>query len=245
MKVLNLGCGTKVSSHPDVTNIDWSIYLRLRKNPVLRHVTPLVVSGERRKRFLALPDNILVHDLARGIPFPDRSVDAVYHSHTLEHLDRQSARGFLKEVLRVLKPGGIHRIVVPDLERLCRAYVNHIDACDSGTASAADHDEYVAAFLEQCVRREATGTSQQPPFRRFVENVVLGDATRQGDAHQWMYDRLNLAAALGGGGYQDIRVESYRSSRIPNWAQYGLDVNDQGGEYKPESIYIEASRPAH
>jgi SAM-dependent methyltransferase len=117
MNVLNLGCGTKVSSHPNVTNIDWSIYLRLRKNPVLRRITPLIVSGERRRRFLSLPDNILVHDLARGIPFPDQSIDAVYHSHTLEHLDRATAKRFLSEVLRVLKPGGIHRIVVPDLER--------------------------------------------------------------------------------------------------------------------------------
>jgi SAM-dependent methyltransferase len=242
MNVLNLGCGTKVSSHPNVTNIDWSIYLRLRKNPVLRRITPLIVSGERRRRFLSLPDNILVHDLARGIPFPDQSIDAVYHSHTLEHLDRATAKRFLSEVLRVLKPGGIHRIVVPDLERYCRAYIEHIDGCDAGTAAAAEHDEYVAAFLEQCVRREATGTSQQPRVRRFVENIVLGDAVRQGDAHQWMYDRVNLAAILRDLGYRDIRLESYRTSRIPEWAAYGLDVNEDGAEYKPESLYFEAMR---
>jgi len=106
VRLLNLGCGTKVSGHPDVVNIDWSIYLRLKRNPVLRRLTPMVVKGERLRRFASLPDNILVHNLANGIPFPDESVDAVYHSHLLEHLDREVAGRFLREVRRVLKPGG-------------------------------------------------------------------------------------------------------------------------------------------
>ena len=33
MLILNLGCGTKVSDDPAVVNIDWSIMLRIRRNP--------------------------------------------------------------------------------------------------------------------------------------------------------------------------------------------------------------------
>jgi SAM-dependent methyltransferase len=117
MRILNLGCGTKTSSKPEVTNIDWSIYLRVRRNPLLAAVVPLLLRGERFDRFKSLPDNIMVHNLARGLPFDSDSIDVVYHSHLLEHFDREPARAFLREVRRVLKPGGIQRIVVPDMER--------------------------------------------------------------------------------------------------------------------------------
>lgn len=91
MKVLNLGCATKTSGHPSVVNIDWSILLRIRSNPVLKVLAPVLLNGTRLKRFQHLPDNLLVHDLSRGIPFPDASVDVVYHSHMLEHLGRPSS----------------------------------------------------------------------------------------------------------------------------------------------------------
>jgi hypothetical protein len=79
MLILNLGCGTKTCSHPDVTNVDFSIYLRMRKSRVIRALAPLLIKGERLRRFNALPGNFVAHNLAAGIPFPDNSADAVYH----------------------------------------------------------------------------------------------------------------------------------------------------------------------
>ncbi len=243
MRIVNLGCGTRASAHPDVVNVDWSIYLRLRRNPLLRPLVPIFVRGERLERFRALPSNIVVHNLARSVPFASRSVDVVYHSHLLEHLDRNVAPRFMAEVTRVLKPGGIQRIVVPDLERACRAYLEHLQHCASNEREAEQHDEYVRAIIEQCVRREARGTSQQRPLRRRLENLVLGDARRQGDTHQWMYDRLNLSVLLKSAGFTDVRVCGYTSSEIPRWSEYGLDADEHGREYKPESLYLECRAP--
>lgn len=240
--LLNLGCGEKTSDQPGVVNIDWSAMLRLRSNALFRLAVPLVLRGERRERFDSLPDNILVHDLANGIPYPDASVDAVYHSHTLEHIDRDVAPAFLSEVRRVLRPGGVHRIVVPDLERLGRAYVDSLDARDSNGEIAGEHDSLVAGILEQSVRREAYGTSQQPPLRRWVENLLLGDARKRGHTHQWMYDRHNLTALLYQMEYQTVQVCDYRNSAIPDWTAYGLDADETGEEYRPGSLYIEARR---
>ena len=93
-------------------------------------VMPLIFRGERMERFNSLPDNIMVHNLAKGIPFDSESIDVVYHSHMLEHLDRDIADKFLIEVKRVLNLGGIHRIVVPDLEKACIAYIAHIQSCE-------------------------------------------------------------------------------------------------------------------
>jgi len=242
MDILNLGCGTKVSSSPDVINLDWSVYLRLKRNRVLRIVTPLFIRGERLTRFKSLPDNIMVHNLAKGLPFPSNSVDVVYHSHLLEHLDRDGAKTFLIEVKRVLKPNGIQRIVVPDFEKLCKAYISHISMCEKDADEANKHDSYIAAIIEQCVRREAFGTSQQKPLRRSVENILLGDAMRRGEIHQWMYDRINLGALLISIGYKDVQFQNYNQSLIPNWNSYGLDFDECGNEYKPGSLYIEAHK---
>ena len=238
--LLNLGCGEKTSDRPGVVNIDWSAMLRLRRHPLLRMLVPVLLHGDRRRRFEQLPDNIRVHDLSRGIPYATDSVDAVYHSHVLEHLDREVAPTFLAEVHRVLKPGGVHRIVVPDLEHLCRAYVENLDACAAAQTPAETHDATVAALLEQSVRREAHGTSQQRPLRRWIENALLGDARRRGHTHQWMYDRVNLGALLGQLGYREACTVGYADSAIPDWSDYGLDVDDAGCEYRPGSLYMEA-----
>ena len=104
MIILNLGCGTKTSSDPQVINIDWSIYFRIRGSPLARRLAPLLLDPQRLDRFYKLPSNIIAHDLSRGIPFADSSIDVVYHSHLLEHLDRQAASAFLTEVKRVLRP---------------------------------------------------------------------------------------------------------------------------------------------
>ncbi len=240
MKILNLGCGVKTSNKPQVINVDYSIFLRIKKSRLLRSFVPIFFRGERLDRFKSLPENILVHNLANGIPFEDNSVDAVYHSHLFEHLDRDVGDAFLQEVKRVLKPGGVHRIVLPDLEVICRAYISHIQICQTDLAECKNHDAYVFPMIEQAVRREASGTSQQRPIRRFLENRLLGDARRRGETHQWMYDRISLTEKALNAGYKSVLTQSYDSSLIPNWPEYGLDIDDKGNQYKPESLYIEA-----
>jgi SAM-dependent methyltransferase len=220
MKILNLGCGTKVSTRLEVTNIDWSMYLRMKRSRLLRAIAPLLVKGERLDRFNFLPDNIMVHNLAKELPFDTNSIDVVYHSHLLEHLDKDLAKCLLLEVRRVLKPSGIQRIVVPDMEKACRDYISHIAVSEDNYDEASYHDSYIAAIIEQSVRKEAFGTSQQKPLRRFIENAFLGDARRRGETHQWMYDRISLNALLIGLGYENLQIQSYNTSLIPDWNHY-------------------------
>ncbi len=242
MKILNLGCGVKTSSSPDVINIDWSIYLRLRRNPLLRPVALRLLTGVRLERFKALPQNILVHNLAAGIPFAADSIDVVYHSHMLEHLDREVAPVFLTEVLRVLKPGGIQRIVVPDFEHLCRLYLSHVAACEKDPLEIGRHDGYIAKTIEQCVRHWGVGTQRERPVKRFIEKLVLGDARSKGETHRWMYDRFSLCGLVTSIGYRNVQLQSYNASLIPNWSQYGLDLDNAGNEYRPGSVYLEAQK---
>lgn len=242
MLILNLGCGTRTSAHPDVVNVDWSLNIRIRNSRLLRLAVSPLLDARRRSRLDQMAGRLLAHDLSRGIPFESGSVDAVYHSHVLEHLDRPVARAFLAETLRVLKPGGICRIVVPDFEFLCRAYVENVDLCRRDPRQAAGHEDFVEGVLEQSVRREAAGTSGRKGLARLVDQIVMGDARRRGETHQWMYDRITLPHILKTVGYTDVAVQSWTSGRIPGWQEIGLDRNEQGGEFTPGSLYVEAQK---
>ena len=74
-------------------------------------------------------EDVVIHDIRRPLPYPDNSFDAVYHSHVLEHLNPEEGKSLLQEVRRVLKANGICRIVVPDLERICREYLHWLTVC--------------------------------------------------------------------------------------------------------------------
>lgn len=240
-RILNLGCGTRTS--PRTENIDWSIYQRLRRNPIVRALATHILTGVRLEQFMRMDDNLIVHDLRTGIPAEDQSVDAVYHSHVLEHIDRDGVASFFAEVRRVLRPGGVHRVVVPDLERYARAYLRSLEDGLGDPVARGDHDKVVSTMILQMVRREAFGTSQQRPVQRRLENLVLGDARKRGETHMWMWDRVNLAVALEEAGFAQARVVDYRTSAIPDWADIGLDMSpDEDSEYKPESLYMEAVR---
>lgn len=56
------------------------------------------------------------HD-ARKLEYPDNSIDEVYASHVLEHFGADETELILKEWVRVLKPGGLIRIAVPDMRK--------------------------------------------------------------------------------------------------------------------------------
>lgn len=120
---LNLACGVK--THPDWVNLDMSPYIFLRHNMRLAKILKLIgfLSDQRWARLNAIPVDVQHINLKNGIPYEAASVDVIYHSHFLEHLPKSSVPSFLKECFRVLKPRGIMRIVVPDLQYIMNEYL--------------------------------------------------------------------------------------------------------------------------
>ena len=143
MVLLNLGCGSRV--HPDWVNIDYFPTAMFR-------------------RFFSrssLPVNFVNHDLRKGIPIGDSSADAVYSSHLLEHLPPESVPLFLREHRRVLKTGGVARIVVPDLELAARQYLKALENCRVvGEAGQLEHEWATILLLDQLVRIRSGGQMQ-------------------------------------------------------------------------------------
>ena len=231
-KILNIGCGTKTSSNPNIINIDWSIYLIFKRSKFLNYFAPLIFRGNRKIKYKNLPNNIMAYNLKKPLPFEDKVVDVIYSSHVFEHIDRDKIFYVLAEWRRVLKKGGLLRIVVPDLFLLIKNYQK------SFKTQNHNHDKAVAEIFEQCVRKEAFGTSKQNKFYRLIENFLLGDARKRGETHQWMYDELNLSQILITAGFINIKIHRYNTSSCIELLE--LDIDEFGNQYKPDSMYVEA-----
>jgi predicted SAM-dependent methyltransferase len=106
---LNLGCGAVTPA--GWTNVDYALGARLSRVPILRPLFSM--KWDRR---------IVIHDLTKPFRWLADSAEAVYSSHTLEHFDREAGARFLAECHRVLRPGGVCRIIVPDLAVHLRRY---------------------------------------------------------------------------------------------------------------------------
>lgn len=244
--MLNLACGGRM--HTGWNNLDYSEITRLARHPILSRFLRKtgILSEKRYVRLLATDPDIICWDLRKGIPFADGTFDVVFHSHFLEHLDRQVAPVVLQECRRVLKPSGILRVVVPDLEQLCRNYVHTIQAVlDSDVVDSklkTEHDVSINRLLKQMVPNPLSGTSEQPKIVRVVERFIRGDSARAGEMHRWMYDQVTLTELLLQCRYQDVRVQSYCKSSIEDWPSFYLDEKRDGSIFKRGSIYLEAEK---
>ena len=64
-----------------------------------------------------------VGDITDLSQFEDESIDEIYASHVVEHIDQKNIKKTLKGINRVLKNDGKFYISVPDLDILCRIFI--------------------------------------------------------------------------------------------------------------------------
>ncbi|MES2692496.1 MAG: methyltransferase domain-containing protein [Verrucomicrobiota bacterium] len=105
MSHIQYGCGHEAP--PSWQNFDSSPTIVLERIPLLN----LLYS----KNAVRFPAHVRRGNIVRGLPVPAESADAVYCSHTLEHLALDEFRTALRNTYAILKPGGTFRFVLPDL----------------------------------------------------------------------------------------------------------------------------------
>jgi SAM-dependent methyltransferase len=152
VRCLNLGCGERF--HPEWVNLDLH-----PANPSVRE-----------------------WDLQEELPFPECSFDVVYHSHVLEHFSKEDGLKFLKRCGHVLRPNGIIRVAVPDLEQIARLYLEALDKSVAGDPIWQARYEWVLLELyDQAVRESSGGemiayVRRDPiPERDFVASRIGGE----------------------------------------------------------------------
>lgn len=144
------------------------------------------------------------HHHVPPIPLPDGSVEEVYMGHLLEHVEPEEATALLAECRRVLQPGGILGVVVPNTRKILAHYL------------AEDHTEV------------------EVPYRVYwnlddLDSVcaVFLYSTIQPSRHKWAYDSRTLFATLERAGFRVdsmIRPDDPRLS-VPSWWDLGYSCH--------------------
>jgi predicted SAM-dependent methyltransferase len=200
--LVHVGCGPVT---PDGwVNLDGSWNLLAARIPGMRRVLRAVgvISAEAAEQ--PWVGDIRYCDVSRGLPFRDGEAAVVYASHVLEHLTRRQAHNLVRESFRVLKPGGVVRIVVPDLERLAHLYLQE-RANGAGDGRAAnDFMEHLRTCLD-----DADASLPLKLYRAYLDTL----------SHKWMYDTASLTALMAEAGFSELSQRACLESRIPLIAQ--------------------------
>ncbi len=211
---VNIGCGQTPTAGWKNFDNSWSI--RLSSHPTATRLLSLAgFITPTRMSFLTMARraNIQWADATRRIPLETGSVDALYSSHMIEHLDRAEANRFLNEARRVLRSGGVLRLAAPDIRFHVDNYLTDLDA-----------DHFIAMTL--LTRPRLRG------LRAKLKYLAVGDRD-----HQWMYDGNSLVKLLTAVGFADARVMPAGATLISEPA--ALDLSERS----PESVFVEALNP--
>lgn len=180
------GCGAEGPA--TWRNFDTSPSLRLQRLPILGHLFARFV-GPR------FAPTVEIGDIVAGLPVPDRSCDAIYCAHVLEHLALADFRHALRNTRRHLKPGGTFRLVVPDFATAIREYV------------ASDAPDAAVTFLSSGT---LLGTEVRPRGIMGRLRMLWGNSR-----HLWMWDERALAHELAQAGFVAIRRAAFGDATLP------------------------------
>ncbi len=157
-------------------------------------------------------DTTLCLDVRRRLPLADGSVRRLIAEHVVEHIDfRTDVPAVFRDWHRVLEPGGVVRVVVPDGRRFLEAYV------------LADNARW----------RDLGWDTENLPGDICTPMHVINHIFHQSGEHLFAYDFETLKWALQQAGFSTVEQTSFRVSRDPEL------VIDQEN-HAPYSLYVEA-----
>jgi predicted SAM-dependent methyltransferase len=158
---------------------------------------------------------VLEWDCRRSLPLASGSARGIRAEHFFEHLEvDEEVPAFLSDAWRVLQPGGVLRLIVPDTRRFLAAYL------------ADDRAGFDALAVPNPFPADL-------PTRLDIVNHVF----HQREEHRWAYDVDTLANRLERAGFVDVQQMSYRRSLDPALAADLI-------QHSPYSLYVDARKPA-
>lgn len=186
------GCGR--SAPKGWRNFDASPTLLFERLPLIGR---LYTKNESR-----FPKNVEYGDIVKGLPVPFGVSRCVYCSHVLEHLSLVDFRTALRNTKNILRPKGIFRFVLPDLEYLVKRYIN-----DSSNEAALEFMKSTSLSHEKRARS----------LKAFIKKW-LGNSQ-----HLWMWDYKSIQAELENIGFVESRRAFIGDSTDPVF----LEVEDE------------------
>src|SRR5947209_9058019 len=142
----------------------------------------------------------LIADAGRSLPLASDSVDRIHSEDFIEHIDLDAGARFLAEAFRVLRPGGIMRLLTPDLRALVeQVYIDR----------QPRHLRWCGVYLD------AHGPCE-----------ALNMHLRINGEHRFIYDEELLRGVLKDVGFSPVR--RVRWNRSPDRYLRYLDLRDFG-----------------
>lgn len=135
------------------------------------------------------------YDLRQGLPLETNSCSYFYSSHFFEHLEYECGVKLMEDCFRALQPGGVFRIVLPDMKSLFAAYLKN--------------DIEYFKLLDPLLAPEIEPKTATP-----IDYINYG--VYQFGEHKYIYDQEKLIKVLKSIGFSDAVVSSF---------QPGIDVD--------------------
>ena len=181
MKDKNIHYGCAWEAPENWRNFDGSATLRFERIPIIGKLYT-----KNNKRF---PNNVEYGDIVKGLPVPDNYGDYVYCSHILEHLTLNDCRRALSNTYRIIKKGGLFRLVLPDFEYCVNEYIANPSSLE---------------FL----KGTELGLEEKPK----TISALIYDFF-QTSRHYWMWDYKSLEKELIDVGFNQIRRAYFGDSK--------------------------------
>jgi SAM-dependent methyltransferase len=226
-KILKVNIASGYLALPGWINYDNSIVAKIAQfPPILKLAIKFNLLPGEYLNYLG--KKIKIRDCRKKMPLINNSVDFIYTSHFLEHLQRYETFRVLKDSFRVLKSGGVIRIVVPDVKKLIKLYLTK----DYSQLSLGANDERIefrgADFLSLHFYPFENNKIKSPGIlQRIQENFLK--------RHSWMYDFESMQNLLKKAGFINIAEKNAGESILTEVKQL---------DHHPEiSLFIEAEKP--
>ncbi|OLE67678.1 MAG: hypothetical protein AUI36_06350 [Cyanobacteria bacterium 13_1_40CM_2_61_4] len=215
---------------PGWVNIDASWNAWLAKHPWVRSVLSALRVVPPSKLDIPWSPDLMIHDVRKPLPFADNFMTAVYASHLLEHLYLDETHRLLGECLRVLQPGGVLRVVVPDLQAIVREYLGegpfHSSRCGTSGVTSADR-----------MNQRLLLRTPQTPSGNLLYRIYA--AIKDFHSHKWMYDATSLASHLRSAGFVEVHEMALHESCIAGIEE----VEDPSRVLNGEGFCVEGVKP--
>ena len=133
----------------------------------------------------------------------DETYNGVYSEHFIEHIEREEGINFFKEMLRIMKPGGVIRTVWPPME-----FVNFL---------RSNQDLSNHPFVNEYYRVYVQHHGFCPPgneHKSKQEQCALGLLWQKGE-HKYLWGKQEMIDALVELGYKNVREYEYQRSSLP------------------------------
>jgi predicted SAM-dependent methyltransferase len=173
---------------------------RLRNDYLYKTAMPKLHIGGGWRRLggwlntdIELVPDVMRMDATELFPFSDKIFHYVYTEHMIEHVPYLKGAYMLRECHRVMREGGVIRIVTPDLAAILGLYRSDL---------RADQQEYLTWFCKTFVRQECP----------FSAAAAINAMFRQW-GHQFLYDEETLRETMRAAGFRSVERFALGESR--------------------------------